>query len=262
VDELAGAAGTTVRNVRAYQDRGLVPPPRRQGRVGVYSDAHLARLRLVGQLLERGFTLGNIAELVSAFERGHDLGTVLGLEDVVTSPWSDEVAAWITLEELGELFPGADPGFVDEAIALGLLEPEPAQEPRQRHGRLRVPSPRLLHAGAELYAAGVPIAAVLDHARALRRDIERIAGRFLRLTADHVLDRYLHTSQEELSDDDLAGLVEVIRRLRPLAQMAVDAELARAMERLTLAFATDHMAHLVDPAHLTVPGPQRAASSS
>jgi DNA-binding transcriptional MerR regulator len=245
VDELAGAAGTTVRNVRAYQDRGLLPPPRRQGRVGVYTDAHLARLRLVGQLLDRGFTLGNIAELVSAFERGHDLGTVLGLEDVVTSPWSDEVAAWVTVDELAELFSGADPEFVDEAIALGLLEPD--------HGRLRVPSPRLLHAGAELYAAGVPIDAVLGHARALRRDIERIAQRFLRLTAEHVLDRYLHAPEEDLSDEDLAGLVEVIRRLRPLAQMAVDAELARAMERLTIAFATDQMAHLIDPGRLTGP---------
>jgi DNA-binding transcriptional MerR regulator len=243
VDELAGQAGTTVRNVRAYQDRGLLPPPRRQGRVGVYSDAHLARLRLIGQLLERGYTLANIAELVAAFERGHDLGAVLGLEDVMTSPWSDEVAASMTVAELEALFPGADPGFVDRAIALGLLEAD--------NERLRVPSPRLLHAGAELYAAGVPIEAVLGHARALRRDIERIAQRFLRLTAEHVLDRYLHTPDEELSDDDLSALVEVVRRLRPLAQMAVDAELARAMERLTLAFATDQMAHLVDPARLT-----------
>ena len=110
---------------------------------------------------------------------------------------------------------------------LGLLEAD--------NERLRVPSPRLLHAGAELYAAGVPIEAVLGHARALRRDIERIAQRFLRLTAEHVLDRYLRTPDEELSDDDLSALVEVVRRLRPLAQMAVDAELARAMERLTLA---------------------------
>jgi hypothetical protein len=126
-----------------------------------------------------------------------------------------------------------------------LLEPD--------HGRLRVPSPRLLHAGAELYAAGVPIDAVLGHARALRRDIDRIAQRFLRLTAEHVLDRYLHAPEEDLSDEDLAGLVDVIRRLRPLAQMAVDAELARAMERLTIAFATDQMAHLIDPDRLTGP---------
>src|SRR5436305_1643105 len=42
IDELAREAGTTVRNVRAYQDRGLLPPPRRSGRVGLYTDAHLS----------------------------------------------------------------------------------------------------------------------------------------------------------------------------------------------------------------------------
>jgi len=250
VDELARQAGTTVRNVRAYQDRGLLSPPRRQGRVGVYSETHLARLRLIGQLLERGYTLGNIAELMAAWERGHELSAVLGLEDVVASPWSDEVPAYITLTELAELFPAADPDFVAEAIALGLLEAE--------GDRLRAPSPRLLHAGAELYAAGVPIDAVLGHARALRRDIERIAQRFIRLAAEHVLARYLHTDDDEPPDDDLAALIDVIRRLRPLAQMAVDAELARAMERLTLAFAGDQMSHLVDLGRLT----GRGASAS
>ena len=46
IDDLARAAGTTVRNVRAYQERGLLPPPRREGRVALYGDAHLARHRV------------------------------------------------------------------------------------------------------------------------------------------------------------------------------------------------------------------------
>ena len=47
IDELARAAGTTVRNVRVYQDRGLLPPPERRGRLGLYGPDHLRRLRLV-----------------------------------------------------------------------------------------------------------------------------------------------------------------------------------------------------------------------
>ena len=35
IDELARVAGTTVRNVRAYQDRALLAPPERRGRAGV-----------------------------------------------------------------------------------------------------------------------------------------------------------------------------------------------------------------------------------
>src|SRR5204863_6803631 len=62
IDDLARAAGTTVRNVRVYQDRGLLPPPRREGRTGLYGEPHLARLRLIGQLLEKGYTFAHIAE--------------------------------------------------------------------------------------------------------------------------------------------------------------------------------------------------------
>ena len=44
IDDLARAAGTTVRNVRVYQDRDLLPPPRRQGRRAIYSDAQKRKL--------------------------------------------------------------------------------------------------------------------------------------------------------------------------------------------------------------------------
>jgi DNA-binding transcriptional MerR regulator len=220
IDELAREAGTTVRNVRAYQDRGLLPPPRRSGRVGLYTDAHLARLRLIGQLLERGYSLGNIAELVSAWERGQDIGELLGLEAALVEPWSDEVAITISLEDLNELF-GEDDDALREAVKLGLLEPE------QDGGRFRVPSPRLLHAGAELVAAGIPLDAVLNHARQLARDTDRIAARFVGLVTSNVIEPY---GDRPFPKADVPRLTELLRRLRPLAEATVDAYLARAME--------------------------------
>mgnify|MGYP001322185641 CR=1 FL=1 len=51
IDQLAREAGSTVRNVRAYQDRGLLPPPEKRGRTGIYTDVHLARLKIIGALL-------------------------------------------------------------------------------------------------------------------------------------------------------------------------------------------------------------------
>ena len=221
IDELARESGTTVRNVRAYQDRGLLPPPRRSGRVGLYTDAHLARLRLIGQLLERGYTLGNIAELVSAWERGQDIRELLGLEAALVEPWSDEVAMTISLEDLNELF-GDDQDALQEAVKLGLLEPEEAGE------SFRVPSPRLLHAGAELIAAGIPLDAVLNHARQLARDTDRIAARFVELVAANVFEPY---GDQPFPKEDVPRLADLLRRLRPLAQTTVDAYLARAMER-------------------------------
>ena len=123
VDELARAAGTTVRNVRAYQDRGLLPPPRREGRVGYYDDSHLARLGVIGRLLDRGYSLSNIAELIAGLERGHDLGQLVGLEEAVSTPWSDEVPTSISPEELLVLFgPAATMEALSDAFELGLLE--------------------------------------------------------------------------------------------------------------------------------------------
>ena len=218
VDELAREAGTTVRNVRAYQDRGLLPPPRREGRAGIYSDAHLSRLRLIGRLLERGYSLANIDELLSGWEQGQDLRQLLGLEAAITGPFSEEVATWVTLTDLVELFGAmAEPDLLLRAVDLGLLVHEGGE-------RFRVPSPRLLHAGAELIAAGVPLAAVLDHLVALRADVDRIALRFVDLVTTHVF------GDDAPAPADVPRLADVVQRLRPLAEMVVDAELARALE--------------------------------
>ena len=54
MDELATAAGITVRTLRFYRERGLIPPPRREGRIAWYDEHHLARLRTIAALLERG----------------------------------------------------------------------------------------------------------------------------------------------------------------------------------------------------------------
>jgi DNA-binding transcriptional MerR regulator len=220
IDELAREAGTTVRNVRAYQDRGLIAPPRREGRVGIYSDEHLSRLRIIGQLLDRGYSLSNIAEMLDTMRRGHDLGDLLGLGAALTSPWSDERATFVTAEELFKMFGGQDPETLAEAVKLGLLEPEGE--------RFRVPSPRLLHAGAELYAAGIPLRAIMKTARQLSRDVDRIAARFVEMTEKHLFDPY---GDALPPPEEIPRMAEIVQRLRPLAQMSVDAELARAMER-------------------------------
>lgn len=77
--ELAKEAGITVRTLRFYRERKLIPPPRREGRIAWYDDTHLARLRTISALLERGHTLNGIAELAEAFDHGRNVGELLGL---------------------------------------------------------------------------------------------------------------------------------------------------------------------------------------
>jgi DNA-binding transcriptional MerR regulator len=220
IEELAEAAGTTVRNVRAYQDRGLLPAPRRDGRVAYYSEEHLGRLRLIGMLLERGYSLGNIAELVETWETGGDLRELLGFEAAVTSPFDDELPTTISLTELNELFGTFDPASIARAAELGLL--------RLDGVRLSVSSMRLLRAGAELHRSGVPLPALLDELEALRDDVDRIGKRFVRLVVRHVFDKL---GPDMPPPKEAQRLADMIRRVRPLAEVVVDAELARSLER-------------------------------
>lgn len=219
IDDLAREAGTTVRNVRVYQDRGLVPPPRKQGRTGYYSDAHLARLRLIGRLLERGYTFATIGELLEAWQEGRRIEDLLGLEEVVTAPWSKEEPGRTTLTELRRAFGRqAGPSAVQRAVQLGLV---------QRSGRgFTVPSPRLLQAGIDLVQAGVPMPVVLDLAEALRTDLAVVAHRFVAIVEERLLPagRGLPTSEE------VGDMAELIRALRPLAGQAVEAVFAASME--------------------------------
>ncbi|MFE4697758.1 MerR family transcriptional regulator [Streptomyces sp. NPDC056738] len=236
IEDLAHRSGATVRTIRAYQDRGLLPRPERRGRANVYADAHLARLRQIADLLDRGYTLASIKELLEAWDAGRGLGGILGLVAEVHGPWTDEEAARISRTELVERFGGRpDDAAVAEAVELGVLEPVPGDE-----DTFLVPSPQELSAAVELHRAGVPLSAITCHLRELRGQVEHIASRFLEFTTEHVFARYLE--ERPPSDADAAEAASLVRRLRPLAQQTVDAELARAMRM----FATRHLRnHLV-----------------
>ena len=248
IEDLARVSGATVRNIRAYQDRGLLPRPGRRGRSNVYDDSHLARLRQITGLLERGYTLASIKELLEAWDSGRGLDGVLDLLSEVDGPWSDEVPARLTRARLADAFPWADDQeAMAEAVALGVLEPE-------GDDTFRVPSPRLLAAAAELHSAGVPLRALCGHLRELRGQVEAIARNFLDFIVEHLFRHYL---DRPLSDADAAEAAQLVRRLRPLAQVAVDAELARAMRDL----ATHQLQSALDPRLRTAVGrPEESGS--
>ena len=245
IEDLAHHSGATVRTIRAYQDRGLLPRPERRGRSNVYGDAHLARLRQIADLLDRGYTLASIKELLEAWDTGRGLGGVLGLVAEVDGPWTDEEADRISRAELDARFGGEpDEDAIRDAMELGVLVPI-----QDREEEFLVPSPQELAVAAELYAAGVPLSAITGHLRELRGQVEHIASRFLEFTTEHVFARYL--GHLPPTDADAAEAAALVRRLRPLAQQTVDAELARAMRT----FASRHLQQ-----HLTAEKPQPVSS--
>jgi DNA-binding transcriptional MerR regulator len=124
IDELANRAGVTSRTVRAYQARGLLPPPELRGRTGYYSDEHLQRLRIIDELQQRGFSLAAIRQTLDTWARGGDLGHLLGFEHLLAAPLLDEEPQHTTLSALLQRFPEAadDPSLLQRSIELGLLE--------------------------------------------------------------------------------------------------------------------------------------------
>ena len=233
IDELARRAGVTTRNVRAYQERGLLPPPTVRGRVGYYGDAHLARLRHIGELSERGFSLASIRQLFDAWERGWGLAEILGFEQALAAPWSSEESDLVLSQEQLIATFGGDEVTTQRAVDLGLLEPDP-------EGGFRVPSSRLLQAGAALLEAGVPLEAMLDEGQTLQADMDRIAERFVNLFLDHVWRPYVSRG---MPPDQLPAVTEALQRLRPVAGTAVSEWLAAAMSRRVTAVAAETLAH-------------------
>jgi len=230
IDQLAHRAGTTTRNVRAYQTRGLLPAPKLVGRVGFYDETHLARLRLIARLQGQGFSLAGIEQLFSAWEEGKGLSEVLGFEEALTSPWSDEPEDRVTRPDLEPLLAGSeDPdALIERAVDLRLIIPD--------GDGYRVPSPRLYRMGLELVGAGIPLSAALDVMRDLSADTRDIAARFVDL-----FNRYVWAPFEEtgMPPERLREVTSLLRRLRSMAFEAVAATLARSMDEAVTAAMTE-----------------------
>jgi DNA-binding transcriptional MerR regulator len=64
IDQLAQSVSMSSRNIREWQRQGLLPPPTRRGRVGIYTDEHVARIRRVQQLHAQGFPLDLIRRMI------------------------------------------------------------------------------------------------------------------------------------------------------------------------------------------------------
>ena len=176
VDELATRAALPVRTIREYQTIGLLPPPERRGRVGIYGAAHLARLELIGRLQDRGYSLAGIRDLVGSWRDGADLGEVLGLEpDQLVH--LDEPGAPVSPDQLAAVLPALVPDRFDDLLASGVVE---ACGP----DRYCVPSPSLLQLAVDAIAAGYQPDAVLTLLATIRDATTVIADATVGLLAD------------------------------------------------------------------------------
>lgn len=230
IEELARRADVATTTVRMYQTRGLLPGPRRVGRVSRYGPGHLARLHMIGQLQERGFSLAGIQQLVETWEAGRGLDDLLGLEGQLPGFEPAPETRRLTVEEVAAHFP--EGALTAEAIERG-RELDVVQVAED--GRLEV-QPGFLEIGAALVEMGIPLADVFTEEEALDEAMNRIVRRFAELFERHILQDFIAVG---MPAERLPALADTLQRLSELATEVVNRSLQKALREVTEQFVAD-----------------------
>jgi len=217
VEELAGAAGVRVDTVRFYQGRGLIEKPRRRGRVAIYDQGHLERLRRIRSLLEQGFTLEQIGRILVSPESADGPGPLL--EALVQEGVGERTYARAELAAEA----GVPEPLVQAAQAAGLIEPV-ALDGEERFTHADVEMSR---AALEILGAGFPLDALLQLAVTHAGNIQAVADRAIDLFDDHV--RKTDVDEQAVTDAFLRLLPQITKLVALHFQRTL---VNRALERL------------------------------
>ncbi|MGY1730005.1 MerR family transcriptional regulator [Geodermatophilus sp. SYSU D01045] len=211
VDELAARVGITVRNVRAYAARGLLPPPRLVGRTGYYGPEHVTRLLLVREMLAEGYSLA-VIERTLATAPAVGGSAALALHRALLAPWLPPEPEETTPEELAaRAGVPVDAATVDEMVRLGLVE-------RLDDGRLRVNDPPLLTAGLQVVQLGVPPSALIAAQARVIELVREIAATYVGMFVETGWRALL---EEGARPDRLDRVRAMVDRLQPAAAQAL-----------------------------------------
>ncbi len=234
IDDLAQISGVTVRNIRAYQERGLLPPPERSGRVAYFDDTHLARLKIIASMLARGYTSAHIAEMLSAWEAGRDLGDVLGLERALVGSGVEDRPVTMSPAEARELAGGA--AELRKMARIGLVEIQRDQ--------VRVLRPGLLRSFAEMREYGLGNDELIDLHQAITVHVEEITRLLVSRGLSLLGPRFL--GEETPTSDQVGDLVVLLTRFRALALAAVGATLETSVDSTVEGLLGDYLAQYAD----------------
>ena len=221
IEDLARLAGTTTRNIRVYRDRGLLHPPLRVGRIALFNDTHLTRLRMITSLLDRGYNIAHVNEMLSAWEQGKDVGDMLGLESAISGSWAAEKPQRMSLAEARTLVDD-DAGF-HRMITLGVIKLE------NDGVDATIMRPKLIEAFNEIRQYGVDTGKLIDIHEQITPLVDQISGILVRAGVDHIGDR-LNPGAELPPDTEMAELITMLVRFRTVAVSAVTATLTSSIE--------------------------------
>ncbi|MHB9757546.1 MerR family transcriptional regulator [Streptomyces sp. BYX5S] len=221
VDELAAHAGVTVRTIRFYSTRGLLPPPAiGPRRVGHYGPDHVARLALIEELQHQGMTLAAIERYLEQLPP--DLSAQdLAIHRAVVASWAPDTVETLTRSDLDRR---AGRALTEEDLArLGAMD----VLTREADGTYRCDTGQL-RLGAQLLDVPLSLDAILASREVLVEHSRGAAQELARLFSDEVSQR---------AEQDVKSLSA---HMQPLVVQALLTAFQRSLkEELREAFRTE-----------------------
>ncbi|MFJ8587398.1 MerR family transcriptional regulator [Streptomyces sp. NPDC093595] len=250
VDELAARAGVTVRTIRFYGTRGLLPPPViGPRRVGHYGPAHLSRLALIEELQHQGMTLAAIERYLEQLPP--DLSAQdLAVHRALVATWAPDSPEDMPRAELerraGRTLTDED---LDRLAAMDVLARK--ADGGQGHGgrgegveddggqgaeTFRV-DPGLLRLGVQLLDVPIPHETILASRTVLVEHTRSAAQELTRLFRDEVWGPY---RERESDPEHVAAMKSLSAHMQPLVVQALVTAFQRSLkEELRAAFRAD-----------------------
>ena len=232
IEELATQVGMTVRNIRAYNSAGLLPPPTLRGRLGLYGEEHLAQLQAIRMLRNQGLSLERIKAVVEQNNRNEASGAWNKLGDLArVLSWHipvDQEALRLPLSTIEATW-RADftPAQTEQLVRSGLQRILPV-------GSIEYLTPGLRAVAQQLSDMGVPLDDALEMQEAVSRDLRRLVRSSLR------------TVLQEAGRRPEADQDEQVQRLLQSAPLLL-LEAVQAMLPVILQQEAEHLAENLQP---------------
>jgi DNA-binding transcriptional MerR regulator len=221
IDQLAARTGITVRNIRYYSGRGLLPPPQLRGRTGLYGPDHLARLELVSELSALGFTLSAIESHLERLPRdaGH---AELALQRALLTPWVPEEIEEVDRAELerraGRTLSAAD---LDALENLGAIDRGP-------DGRVELHGTGPLSSALAMIDSGLPPDVWRRAHELIEKHTAALAEDLMAMFQDDVLQPYRDRGRRA---DERHRLAAALSQLKPVTVLGLVTAFGRAVNR-------------------------------
>lgn len=211
IGELARRTGMTIRNIRAHQTRGLLPPPEVQGRTGYYNEEHVARIELTREMQAEGLNLEAIRRVLES--TGGSSKEMVDFARAVRAPFEDETPEIFDAEDFAAAWgvKRVDERLLKKAEKLGTLRVLP-------DGQVEVISPRLHRAAIRMIEIGISPEAAVAVAAKLHDHADAVARAYVELFTEQIWEPFDKAGRPE---EDWQKVLDALQALRPLASDAL-----------------------------------------